>query len=55
VAEACASAAIAWNQLNQNRNLVCDYRITTRELGIIRGHGHPGVNVAAAPDPAPRP
>ena len=86
VAGACASAAIAWNQLNQNRNLVSLYRIAARELGIIRDrvdtmdeagwaafisdaedavsrehtlwlarHGHSGVDVAAATDPAPRP
>lgn len=36
VAAACASAAIAWNQLNQNRNLVSAYRVTARELSIIR-------------------
>ena len=36
VAGACASAAIAWNQLNQNRNLVSAYRVTARELSIIR-------------------
>jgi hypothetical protein len=36
VAAACASAAIAWNQLNQNRNLMSAYRITARELTIIR-------------------
>jgi conflict system pore-forming effector with SLATT domain len=36
VAAACASAAIAWNQLNQNRNLVSAYRMTARELSIIR-------------------
>jgi hypothetical protein len=36
VAAACASAAIAWNQLNQNRTLVSAYRITARELTIIR-------------------
>jgi hypothetical protein len=36
VAAACATAAIAWNQLNQNRNLVTAYRITARELTIIR-------------------
>jgi hypothetical protein len=36
VAAACATAAIAWNQLNQNRNLVTAYRVTARELAIIR-------------------
>lgn len=36
VVGACASAAIAWNQLNQNRNLVSAYRITAGELKIIR-------------------
>jgi hypothetical protein len=36
VAAACASAAIAWNQLNQNRILVTAYRVTARELAIIR-------------------
>lgn len=36
VAGACASAAIAWNQLNQNRNLVSAYRVTAGELKIIR-------------------
>jgi hypothetical protein len=36
VAAACASAAIAWNLLNQNRTLVSAYRITARELTIIR-------------------
>ncbi|OLT10052.1 hypothetical protein BJF78_29445 [Pseudonocardia sp. CNS-139] len=36
VAAACASAAIAWNQLNQNRNLVSAYRVAARELAIIR-------------------
>ena len=36
VAGACASAAVAWNQLNQNRNLVSAYRVTARELSIIR-------------------
>jgi hypothetical protein len=36
VAAACASAAIAWNQLGQNRNLVTAYRLTARELAIIR-------------------
>lgn len=36
VAAACASAAIAWNQLNQNRVLVTAYRVTARELAIIR-------------------
>jgi hypothetical protein len=35
VAGACASAAIAWNQLNQNRNLVSAYRVTASELSII--------------------
>ena len=33
---ACASAAIAWNQLNQHRNLVSAYAVTARELSIIR-------------------
>ncbi|MGY1636894.1 DUF4231 domain-containing protein [Geodermatophilus sp. SYSU D00742] len=36
VAASGASAAIAWNQLDQNRTLVSAYRITARELGIIR-------------------
>lgn len=36
VAAACASAAIGWNQLNQNRILVSAYRVTARELAIIR-------------------
>ena len=36
VAAAVATAAIAWNQLNQNRNLVSAYRLTARELSIIR-------------------
>ena len=36
VAGACASAAVAWNQLNQNRALVAAYRLTARELNIIR-------------------
>ncbi len=36
VAGACASGAIAWNQLNQNRALVAAYRLTARELSIIR-------------------
>jgi hypothetical protein len=36
VAAAVATAAIAWNQLNQNRNLVAAYRLTARELSIIR-------------------
>jgi hypothetical protein len=36
VAAAIATAAIAWNQLNQNRNLVAAYRLTARELSIIR-------------------
>jgi hypothetical protein len=36
VAAACASAAIAWNQLSQNRNLVSAYRVAARELSIIR-------------------
>jgi hypothetical protein len=36
VAGACASAAVAWNQLNQNRNLVAAYRVTARELSMIR-------------------
>ena len=36
VAAGCASAAIAWNQLNQNRMLVAAYRVTARELVIIR-------------------
>jgi hypothetical protein len=36
VLAACASAAIAWNQLNQHRNLVTAYAVTARELSIIR-------------------
>lgn len=32
---ACASAAIAWNQLNQFRNLVSAYNVTAVELGLI--------------------
>lgn len=36
LAAAIATAAIAWNQLNQNRNLVAAYRLTARELSIIR-------------------
>jgi hypothetical protein len=31
-----ASAATAWNQLNQHRNLVSAYSLTASELGIIR-------------------
>jgi len=34
---ACASAAIAWNQLNQNRVLVAAYRVTASELTNVRG------------------
>ena len=37
VAAAAASAAIAWNQLNQYRALVTAYRLAARELTIIRG------------------
>jgi hypothetical protein len=33
---AVASAAIAWNQLNQHRNLVSAYSVAARELSIIR-------------------
>ena len=36
VAASCASAAIAWNQLNQHRALVAAYRVTGQELAIIR-------------------
>jgi SMODS and SLOG-associating 2TM effector domain 3/SMODS and SLOG-associating 2TM effector domain 1 len=32
---ACATAAIAWNQLNQFRNLVSAYNVTAVELGLI--------------------
>jgi hypothetical protein len=32
---ACASAAIAWNQVNQFRNLVSAYNVTAVELGLI--------------------
>lgn len=32
---ACASAAIAWNQLSQFRNLVSAYNVTAVELGLI--------------------
>lgn len=31
-----ASSAIAWNQLNQHRNLVTAYAVTAREISIIR-------------------
>ncbi len=33
---ACASAAIAWNQLNQHRSLVAAYAVAARELSLIR-------------------
>jgi len=36
VAASCASAAVAWNQLNQNRTLAVAYRVTGQELAIIR-------------------
>lgn len=36
VAAACASAAIAWNQLNQHRMQATAYVLTARELNIIR-------------------
>lgn len=36
VCAAVASAGIAWNQLNQNRNQATAYAVTARELSIIR-------------------
>jgi len=33
---AIASASVAWNQLNQHRNLVSAYGLTARELSIVR-------------------
>jgi hypothetical protein len=36
VCSAVATAAIAWNQLNQHRTLVAAYRLTARELAIVR-------------------
>lgn len=41
---ACSSAAVAWNQLNQHRNLVSAYTVTACELGIIADR------VASVPD-----
>jgi uncharacterized membrane protein YfcA len=39
VCSAVATAAIAWNQLNQHRTLVSAYRLTARELAIVRDRG----------------
>jgi len=36
VCSAVATAAVAWNQLNQHRTLVAAYRLTARELAIVR-------------------